>query len=108
MTDIMNYLPVLLTVVLALTLITNLVVQVLKNLLYDKIPTNLLAFIVAVVVTALAGYAMWNYYGFELTGWMIVGLVAICFFVAFSAMFGYDKFVEMIDQFRQNGGGGNE
>ena len=44
MPEFMAYLPMLLTVVLGLTLVTNVIVQVLKGLLYDRIPTNLLAF----------------------------------------------------------------
>ena len=108
MIDITQYIQMLLSAVLALTIITNIIVQVLKTLLGQAVPANLLAFIVAVVVTVAAGYAAWNYYKFALTGWMIAALVAVCFFVAFAAMFGYDKFMEMIDQFRRNGGGENE
>ena len=52
MSELMGYLPVLLTAVLGLTLMTNVIVQVLKGLLYDHIPTNLLAFLTAAVVTA--------------------------------------------------------
>lgn len=93
-----EYLPILLTVVLVLTLVTNIIVQVLKSLVYDIIPTNLLAFIVAVLVTVGTGYGVWAYYGFQITGWMIMALIAVCFVVAFSAMFGYDKLVQMIEQ----------
>ena len=46
MSDFATYIPVLLALVLALTLVTNIIVQVLKGLLYDLIPTNLLAFLV--------------------------------------------------------------
>lgn len=98
MSDFTTYIPVLLALVLALTLVTNIIVQVLKGLLYDLIPTNLLAFLVAVVVTVGTGFALWSYYRFEITGWMITALVALCFVVAFSAMFGYDKLVQMIEQ----------
>ena len=93
-----EYIPIFLTVVLALTLVTNIIVQVLKGIFYDLIPTNLLAFLVAVGVTVATGCGLWSYYGFEVTGWMIVSQVAICFVVAFSAMFGYDKLVQMIEQ----------
>lgn len=93
-----EYIPIFLTVVLALTVVTNIVVQVLKGIFYDLIPTNLLAFLVAVAVTVATGGGLWSYYRFEVTGWMIVSLVAVCFVVAFSAMFGYDKLVQMIEQ----------
>ena len=93
-----EYIPVFLTVILALTLVTNIVVQVLKSLLYDMIPTNLLAFLVAVVVTVGTCFGAWSYFKFSITGWMIAAMVAMCFVVAFSAMFGYDKLVQMIEQ----------
>ena len=108
MIDVTQHIPMLLAAVLALTILTNIIVQVLKTLLGQVVPANLLAFIVAVVVTVAAGYAAWNYYKFALTGWMIAALVAVCFFVAFAAMFGYDKFMEIIVQFRPNGGGEHE
>lgn len=98
MSELTTYLPMLLTLVLALTVVTNLVVQVLKGLLYDLIPTNLLAFLVAVVVTVGTGFALWSYYKFVITGWMIAALVALCFAVAFAAMFGYDKLVQLVEQ----------
>ena len=83
---------------LGLTLMTNVIVQVLKGLLYDRIPTNLLAFLTAAVVTAGTGFALWSYYGFSITGWMIAGLIGLCFLVAFAAMYGYDKLVQMVEQ----------
>ena len=80
------------------TLVTNIIVQVLKSLLYDMLPTNLLAFLVAAVVTVGAGFGLWSYYRFAITGWMIVALIALIFLVAFSAMFGYDKLVQLMEQ----------
>lgn len=98
MNDLTAYIPVMLAVVMALTLITNIVVQVLKSLLYDLIPTNLLAFLVAVVVTVGTGFGVWSYFKFDITGWMIAALIALCFVVAFAAMFGYDKLVQLVEQ----------
>ena len=57
MNELTNYLSMLLALVLALTLVTNIIVQVLKSLLYDMLPTNLLAFLVAAVVTVGAATA---------------------------------------------------
>lgn len=110
MSDFTTYITVLLALVLALTLVTNIIVQVLKSLLYDLIPTNILVFLVAVVVTVGTGFALWSYYQFAITGWMIAALVALCFMVAFSAMFGYDKLVQMIEQagWLKRGGSGHD
>ena len=98
MSDVTTYIPVLLALVLALTMVTNIMVQVLKGLLYELIPTNLLAFLVAVVVTVGTGFGVWSYYQFDITGGMIAALVVLCFVVAFSAMFGYDKLVQLVEQ----------
>ena len=57
-----------------------------------------LAFLVAAVVTVGAGFGLWSYYRFAITGWMIVALIALIFLVAFSAMFGYDKLVQLMEQ----------
>lgn len=110
MSDFTVYIPMLLALVLALTLVTNLIVQVLKSLLYDWIPTNLLAFLVAVLVTAGTGFALWSYFRFAISGWMIAALIALCFVVAFAAMFGYDKLVQLVEQagWLKDGGGGHD
>lgn len=110
MSDFATYIPVLLALVLALTLVTNIIVQVLKGLLYDLIPTNLLAFLVAVLVTAGTGFALWSYFRFDISGWMIAALIALCFVVAFSAMFGYDKLEQLVEQagWLKDGGGGHD
>ncbi len=110
MSDFTVYIPMLLALVLALTLVTNLIVQVLKSLLYDWIPTNLLAFLVAVLVTAGTGFALWSYFRFAISGWMIAALIALCFVVAFSAMFGYDKLEQLVEQagWLKRGGSGHD
>lgn len=110
MSDFTVYIPMLLALVPALTLVTNLIVQVLKSLLYDWIPTNLLAFLVAVLVTAGTGFALWSYFRFAISGWMIAALIALCFVVAFSAMFGYDKLEQLVEQagWLKDGGGGHD
>lgn len=110
MSDFTVYIPMLLALVLALTLVTNLIVQVLKSLLYDWIPTNLLAFLVAVLVTAGTGFVLWSYFRFAISGWMIAALIALCFVVAFSAMFGYDKLEQLVEQagWLKDGGGGHD
>ena len=110
MSDFTVYIPMLLALVLALTLVTNLIVQVLKSLLYDWIPTNLLAFLVAVLVTAGTGFALWSYFRFAISGWMIAARIALCFVVAFSAMFGYDKLEQLVEQagWLKDGGGGHD
>ena len=87
----------LMAVVLALTIITNIVVQVLKGLC-SKLPNNILAFIVALVVTGAAFYVYVCVEDVAVAPWMLVGLLGIAFAVALAAMFGFDKFKEALQQ----------
>ena len=98
MSEFMTYVPMLLSIILFLSFLTGLIVQVLKGVLYEKIPTNLLACIVGMIVTIMAGVAVWSYFKFQLTGWMVIALVFLSFVVAFTAMFGYDKLIQAIKQ----------
>ena len=45
---------IILPVVLALVIVTNIIVDVLKGLTWKKLPTNVLAFLVAMAVTLVA------------------------------------------------------
>ena len=55
METIMQYIPLavsaILLAALILTVITNIITQVLKKITWDKIPTNVLAVVVAMAVT---------------------------------------------------------
>ena len=53
----------LIAIVGALTVLTNIIVQVLKKATWDKLPTNLLAIIVAMVLTLVAFFAWAAYMG---------------------------------------------
>ena len=77
---------------------TNIIVQVLKKLTWDKIPTNILAFIVAMVVTLLAFFAVCQIMGWAVTWYMVAGAVALGVFVCYAAMFGFDKLREALEQ----------
>lgn len=89
---------ILLSLVLAATVVTNIIVQVVKNLTWNKIPTNLVAFIVAQVVTLCSFFGYVSHEGIKVVWYTVVAAVAVGFGVAYSAMFGFDKFKEMIDQ----------
>lgn len=89
-----------------LMLVTNVITQVLKQVTYNKIPTNLLAVLIAFVVTFACGYIYASTHQVAIEGWMIVSAVGVSFFVAFTAMFGFDKLVELIQQWKKIQGGG--
>lgn len=102
METIMQYIPMAISAILLaaliLTVATNIIVQVLKKLTWEKIPTNVLAFIVAMVVTLLAFFAVCEIMGWAVTWYMVAGAVALGVFVRYAAMFGFDKLREALEQ----------
>lgn len=102
MDNIMQYIPLAVSAVLLaaliLTVVTNIITQVLKKLTWEKIPTNILAFLVAMAVTLLAFFAACQIMAWAVTWYMVAGAVALGLFVAYAAMFGYDKLREALEQ----------
>ena len=96
---------VILPLVLVLMVVTNIIVEVVKGLTWGKLPTNVLAFFVAMAVTLLAFFAMCQIAGVQVTWYMVVGAIVLGFFVCFAAMYGFDKLKQTMEQFngiRQN------
>ena len=95
MNTIIQNIPVaisaILTAALILTVVTNIIVQVLKGLTYDKIPTNFLAVGISMVVTLVAFFATCAIAKITITWYLIAGAIALGLFVAYAAMFGFDK-----------------
>lgn len=89
---------VILLLVLILTVITNIITQVLKNVTRDKLPTNLLAVLVAMVLTLCAFFALCQIMGWAVLWYMVAAAIVVGFFVAFAAMFGFDKFRQTLEQ----------
>lgn len=84
------------TAIGVLVALTNVVVQVAKQLL-PKVPTNLVALVVAVLLTVAAGVAYCQINVIAITWYMCVGLVMAGFMVAYAAMFGFDKLKEIMN-----------
>ena len=102
MDKIVTYIPAavsaILLAVLILTVVTNIIVQVLKNLTLGKVPTNIIAMAVAMTIALVAFFATTAALHITVTWWMIAAAIALGFFVAYAAMFGYDKFKETLEQ----------
>ena len=102
METIMQYIPLavsaILLAALILTVITNIITQVLKKITWDKIPTNVLAVVVAMAVTLVSFFAACQIMGWAVTWYMVAGAVALGLFVAYAAMFGFDKLREAREQ----------
>lgn len=94
-----------LPVVLALMVATNIIVEVLKKLTWGRLPTNLLVFAVAMIVTLLAFFAVCQIMGMAVTWYMVAAAVVLGVFVAYAAMFGFDKLrqtLEQLDSIKKN------
>ena len=88
---------VIITIIGVLVAITNIIVEVTKKATWDKIPTNVLALIVAVVLTLAAGIAYFQIKAIPVTWYMIAALIVLGFMVAYAAMFGFDKLREIMN-----------
>lgn len=93
-------LAVVLSLVGVLVVVTNIVVQVLKKLTWDKIPTNFLAAIISLVLTLAVFFAYCEIAAIAITWYMVAAAVVVGFMVAYAAMFGYDKLKEALLQIK--------
>jgi len=92
MTDLTVIIPIL-GVLVALT---NIIVQVVKKATWDKLPTNIVALLVAEALTVSAGIACCQIKAEAMTWYIVAALVVGGFMVAYAAMFGYDKLLEIM------------
>ena len=93
---IINLIPALLLIVGVLVILTNIIVEVLKKVLWDRLPTNILAVIVALVLTLIAFFAVMDYLTITVLWYYVAAAIVLAFMVAYAAMFGYDKFKEAL------------
>ena len=91
-------LSLIVTVFGILVAVTNAIVQVTKKATWDKLPTNLLALIVAIVITLVVGLAYLQITGVTILWYMVAALIVAGWLVAYAAMFGFDKLRQIIDQ----------
>ena len=87
---------VLLSVVGGITILTNIIVQVVKHITWDKVPTNLVALVVSEALTLAAGAAYAQMHSTAVTWYMAVAAVVVGFMSAYAAMFGFDKLQEVL------------
>ncbi len=97
MEGILN-LSTILTIVGILVVLTNIVVQVLKKATWGKLPTNILAIIVSMVLTLVTFFAYCQINAIAVVWYMVVAAVVLGFLVSYAAMFGFDKLKEALTQ----------
>lgn len=92
-------LSMLMAIIGALTLCTNVVTEVLKKSLRN-FPAQITAFVVAMVLTVAAFFAYACVSGIAVQWYMVAGAVMAGFFVSYGAQFGFDKLKEVIEKFK--------
>ena len=95
--SVLNW-SVIISIIGVLVVLTNIVVQVLKKVTWDKLPTNALAMIVSLVLTLGAFFAYCSIKGIAVVWYMVFAAVVLAFMVAYAAMFGFDKLKEALGQ----------
>jgi hypothetical protein len=96
----------LLVVILLLVAVVNIIVEVLKKVTWNKIPTSLLALIVSLAVTTVAFVAYCQVLSIVIYWYYFVAAIAVGFMVAYAAMFGFDKLKEILQVFDKIGKSG--
>lgn len=89
----------LIPIIGVLVALTNIIVEVVKKVTWDKIPTNLLAVIIAIVLTLAVFFAWMSINNYTIVWYYIAGTVVVGILVAYAAMFGFDKLKEIISGF---------
>ena len=92
-------LSLLMAVIGALTLCTNVITEVLKKSLRN-FPAQVTAFIVAMALTVVAFFAYTTIAGIAVEWYMVAGAVVAGFFVSYGAQFGFDKLKEVIEKLK--------
>lgn len=96
---LMNYASIVLGIMSLLVFTVNIIVEVVKRLV-PKTPTDLVVFIVSVLITVLALYIVATIMEITVMWYYAVGAVVLGIFVAYAAMFGFDKFKELYDRIK--------
>ena len=93
MESVLNW-SVIISIIGVLVVLTNIIVQVMKKLTWDRLPTNVLAVVVSMVLTLVAFFAYCQIKAIVVVWYMVAAAVVLGFMVAYAAMFGYDKLME--------------
>ena len=81
--------------------VVSVITQVLKGVKpLDKLPTDILVFILSIVLTLVAFFAYASYAGLAILWPYVVGAAIAGFIVAFVAMYGWTKLKELWDRFK--------
>lgn len=92
------------TAISVLVVITEALTQLFKGMI-PKLPAQISATVIALILTVCAVIAYANINGIPLEWYIVVGAVVAGFMVSYTAQYGYDKLHEII---KLLGGGGKD
>ena len=98
-TILFEYASTVLFIMACLVFGVNIIVEVIKKL-FPKVPTTLLATVLSVAVTMVAFFAWASHIGLQVLWYYIVAALILGLFVAYAAMFGFDKFKEAFEKLK--------
>lgn len=98
---ITDYMTTLMLIIGTLVVLTNIIVEVLKKALWDKVPTNILAVIVSVALTLMSFCAYASYMSLPILWYNIAAVLVVAMLVAYAAMFGFDKLKEALNKINE-------
>lgn len=100
---LINYGSLFLFIMAALVFAVNIIVEVIKTA-FSKIPTSYLTIVVSIVASVLALFIAAAVLKITVMWYYAVGAVVLGIFVAYAAMFGFDKFKEAWEHLQQYSG----
>ncbi len=90
-------LSVILSIVGALVVLTNIITQVLKKATWEKLPTNILVIVISMALTLAAFFTYCSIKSIAVVWYMVVAAIILGFLVAYAAMFGFDKLRQTLE-----------
>lgn len=98
-----NFAQIVSMAILALGILAftvSIITQVIKNVwIFAEIPTNIIVFLLSIVLTVGAFAAAMQYYSQPILWYMVAAAVILGFFVAFIAMKGWKEFMDTLGRF---------
>ena len=97
--SIINYASIVLFVMACLVFGVNIIVEVVKSL-FAKVPTTVLTVVLSLGVTMSAFFAWAAWINLQILWYYVVAAFVLGLFVAYAAMFGFDKFKDALERLR--------
>lgn len=93
---------VIIAIIGALAFMVSVITQVFKGVgILSKVPTDILVLVLSIGITLTAFIAYMQYVQQSILWYMIIAAILAGFVVAFVAMYGWEKFVELWNRFKR-------